>query len=403
MPGNSCGRSHGRRRRVAGRLCAAAVRGARRSFPDRPIRFFVPFPAGGSTDAVARAMQPALEKILGQPVVVENRAGAGGTLGVDAIAKATPDGYTIGLAGAGALGVNIGERMKRPYDPAKDLAPISRAAESPFILVATPTLKAKTLATSSSSPRPSPTACRSATAATARRCSSPLLMFVTMADVKINLVPYRGTAPAVTDAIAGHVQLAIADPPPSMGAISEGKLKAMAVSSKQRFSVFPDVPTFDELGLKDFEITGWFGIVAPRRRRGTSWRSSTPRWSRRSRTPRSRAASAPSAWSRRRRRPRVFPPTSKATSPRPRRSRLCWTTSRTERHGMEMRMRSNCCGWHCRHLCSCRRGRRCGCPGADLSHQADPLHRAVPGGRRHRRCGACDPAAARKSFSARPL
>src|SRR4029077_6034783 len=89
------------------------------------------------------------------------------------------------------------------------------------------------------------------------------LTFVSMADVKINVVPYRGTAPAVADAIAGHIQLAIADPPPSMGAISEGKLKALAVSSKQRFPMFPDVPTFDEQGLKDFEITGWFGVVAP--------------------------------------------------------------------------------------------------------------------------------------------
>src|SRR5258708_5502105 len=115
------------------------------AFPDKPLRFFVPFPAGGSTDAVARAMQPALEKILGQPVVVENRPGAGGMLGVDAIAKAAPDGYTIGLAGAGALGVNIGERVTRPYDPAKDLAMISLAAGSPFILVATPGLKAGTL------------------------------------------------------------------------------------------------------------------------------------------------------------------------------------------------------------------------------------------------------------------
>src|SRR5262249_52179157 len=115
------------------------------TYPNKPIRFIVPFPAGGSTDAVARALQPALEKILGQPVVVENRAGAGGLLGVDAIAKAAPDGYTIGIAGAGALGVNIGERMKRPYDPAKDLAPISKAAGSPFVLVAPPTLNAKSL------------------------------------------------------------------------------------------------------------------------------------------------------------------------------------------------------------------------------------------------------------------
>src|SRR3954453_1147190 len=123
-----------------------APEAAAQFFPDRPIRFFVPFPAGGSTDAVARAMQPALEKILGQPVVVENRAGAGGMLGVDAVAKSAPDGYTIGIAGAGALGVNIGERTKRMYDPAKDLTPLSRAAESPFILVATPTLNVNTLA-----------------------------------------------------------------------------------------------------------------------------------------------------------------------------------------------------------------------------------------------------------------
>ena len=115
------------------------------TYPDRPIRFFVPFPAGGSTDAVARAIAPALEKRLGQTVVVENRAGAGGMLGVDTIAKAQPDGYTIGIAGAGALGVNIGERVSRPYDPKKDLALISRAAESPFILVAAPGLSAKTL------------------------------------------------------------------------------------------------------------------------------------------------------------------------------------------------------------------------------------------------------------------
>ena len=136
---------------VAIGVCLAAgvaplSKASAQTYPSKPIRFFVPFPAGGSTDAVARAMQPALEKILGQPVIVENRAGAGGTLGVDAVAKAPPDGYTIGLAGAGALGVNIGERTKRMYDPAKDLAPISRAAESPFILVATPSLNASTLA-----------------------------------------------------------------------------------------------------------------------------------------------------------------------------------------------------------------------------------------------------------------
>jgi tripartite-type tricarboxylate transporter receptor subunit TctC len=232
-------------------------------FPDRPLRFIVPFPAGGSTDAVARAMQPALEKILGQPVVVENKAGAGGMLGVDAVAKAAPDGLTFGLAGAGALGVNIGERTKRMYDPGKDLAMISRAAESPFILVATAELKASSLDDVVKLAKADPSRISIGHGGNGTAMQLAAQTFVTMAGLKINLVPYRGTAPAVSDAIAGHVQLAIADPPPSMAAIGAGRLKALAVTSKQRFSVFPDVPTFQELGLKDFELTGWFGIVAP--------------------------------------------------------------------------------------------------------------------------------------------
>jgi tripartite-type tricarboxylate transporter receptor subunit TctC len=233
------------------------------TYPSKPIRFIVPFPAGGSTDAVARALQPALEKILGQPVVVENRAGAGGTLGVDAIAKAAPDGYTIGIAGAGALGVNIGEPMKRSYDPAKDLAPISGAAGSPFILVAPATLNANSLGDVIKLAKAEPGRLSIGHGGNGTAMQLTAMTFVTMADVKINLVPYRGTAPAVADTIAGHVQLGIADPPPSMGAIGEGKLKAIAVSSTTRFSMFPDVPTFDEQGLKGFDVTGWFGIAAP--------------------------------------------------------------------------------------------------------------------------------------------
>ena len=233
------------------------------TYPSKPIRFIVPFPAGGSTDAVARAMQPALEKLLGQPVVVENRSGAGGVLGVDAIAKAAPDGYTIGIAGAGALGVNIGAPIKRPYDPAKDLALISKAAGSPFIVVAPPTLNARSLDDVIKLAKAEPGRLSIGHGGNGTAMQLAAQMFVTMAGVKINLVPYRGTAPAVADTIAGHVQLGITDPPPSMGAISEGKLKALAVTSKARFPVFPDVPTADEQGLKGFDVTGWFGIAAP--------------------------------------------------------------------------------------------------------------------------------------------
>ncbi len=189
-------------------------------------------------------MQPALERILGQPLVVENRAGAGGMLGVDAVAKAAPDGYTIGIAGAGALGVNIGERVKRPYDPVKDLALISKAAGSPFVLVARPSLNANSLFDVIKLAKAEPGRISIGHGGNGTAMQLTALTLVSMADVKMNLVPYRGTAPAVTDAIAGHVHLAVADPPPSMGAISEGKLKVLGVSSKTRFSMFPDIPRF---------------------------------------------------------------------------------------------------------------------------------------------------------------
>jgi tripartite-type tricarboxylate transporter receptor subunit TctC len=167
------------------------------TYPSKPIRFIVPFPAGGSTDAVARAMQPALEKLLGQPVVVENRAGAGGVLGVDAIAKAAPDGYTIGIAGAGALGVNVGERIKRPYDPAKDLTPISKAAGTPFVLVAPPTLSANSLGDVIKLAKAEPGRLSIGHGGNGTAMQLTALTLVSMADVKINLVPYRGTAPAM--------------------------------------------------------------------------------------------------------------------------------------------------------------------------------------------------------------
>lgn len=247
-----------------GSVLPAAGPSAAQNYPERPIRFFVPFPAGGSTDAVARALAPALEKILGQTVVVENRAGAGGMLGVDMIAKAQPDGYTIGIAGAGALGVNIGERVKRPYDPVKDLALISRAAGSPFILIAPQSLDAKSLRDVIKLAKAEPGKLSIGHGGNGTAMHLVALTFVNMADVKMNLVPYRGTAPAVTDTIAGHVQLGVTDPPPSMGAIKEGKLKALAVTSSKRYAVFPDVPTVDEMGLKGFDVSGWFGIAAPK-------------------------------------------------------------------------------------------------------------------------------------------
>jgi tripartite-type tricarboxylate transporter receptor subunit TctC len=140
------------------------------AYPDRPIRLLVSFPPGGSSDAMARIVQPGVEKLLGQPIVIENRAGAGGMIAIEAIAKAQPDGYVIGLGGAGALGTNLGLQEKMPYDPRKDIAPVTGLAASPFILAASPSFQGKSLQTSSRWRRRRGTSSPSATAATARSC-----------------------------------------------------------------------------------------------------------------------------------------------------------------------------------------------------------------------------------------
>lgn len=252
---------------IVSALVGAALLGApaakAQDYPSKPVRIVVGFAAGGIADLGARLLADYITRTTGQQAVVENRSGAAGTLAADTVAKAAPDGYTIGIAGAGALGVNIGERIKRPYDPLKDLVLISRAAASPFMLVAHPSLKADTVADAIKLAKAEPNKLSIGHGGNGTAMHLAALAFAAAADVKINLVPYRGTAPAVTDAIAGHVPLAIADPPPSMGAIGEGKLKLIGVTSRNRYAVFPNAASFHEMGLKDFDVTGWFGIAAP--------------------------------------------------------------------------------------------------------------------------------------------
>jgi tripartite-type tricarboxylate transporter receptor subunit TctC len=233
------------------------------AYPDRPIRFIVPFPPGGSTDHVARAMQPQLEKILGQSVVIENRPGAGGVIGVDAVAKSPPDGYTIGMGAAGALSINVSLNEKMPFDPLKDLAPVSKVAESPFMLAAAPSFKVSSLRELIAQAKSAPGNLAIGHGGNGTTMHLTAMLFNGMAGLNLPLIPYRGTAPVVTDLIGGHIVLGIVDPPPAMSAIQSGRIKPLAVSSKRRFAPFAEVPTFDEQGLKGFETTGWFGIVVP--------------------------------------------------------------------------------------------------------------------------------------------
>ena len=231
------------------------------TWPDRPIRMLISFPPGGSSDAIGRIVQPGLEKRLGQPIVVENRAGAGGMLAIDAVAKAAPDGYTIGLGGAGALGGNVALGEKMPYDPRKDVAPVTVLSASPFILAAAPSLAATSLPGVIALSKRETIAIGHGGNGTLMHLTAE--MFNQMAGIKLPLIPYRGIAPVVTDLIGGHVALGIVDPPSAVAAIEGGQIRALAISSAARFPRLKDVPTFAEQGLPGFESLGWFGIVAP--------------------------------------------------------------------------------------------------------------------------------------------
>ena len=232
------------------------------AYPDRPIRLIVSFPPGGSSDAMARIVQRGIEKLLGQPMVIENRPGAGGMIAIDAVAKAAPDGYVIGLGGAGALGTNLGFQVKMSYDPQKDIAPVTGLAASPFILAASPSFPGKSL-------RDVIALAKGQQKLAIGHGGNGTLMHLTaemfnqMVGTNIALVPYRGIAPVVTDLVGSHVALGIIDPPSGMTAIEASKIKTIAISSIKRFPRLPDIPTFAEAGLPDFESTGWFGIVAP--------------------------------------------------------------------------------------------------------------------------------------------
>ncbi|OGA74436.1 MAG: ABC transporter substrate-binding protein [Betaproteobacteria bacterium RIFCSPLOWO2_12_FULL_65_14] len=232
------------------------------SYPTKPIRFIVSFPPGGSSDLIARAIAPHMSSRLGQPVVVENRPGAGGMIGVGAVAKAAPDGYTIGLAAAGALSSNISLYPSMPFHPEKDLAPISTLAMIPFFLIAHPsqpaTLK-EVIAKAKSAP--GALSFGHGGSGSTMHLSGELLNM--LAGVKIQAVPYKGSGPVSADVLGGQVPLGVVDLPSAIAHVRAGKVRALAVTSKQRISAAPEVPTFEEAGVPGYEAIGWFGVVAP--------------------------------------------------------------------------------------------------------------------------------------------
>ena len=242
---------------------AAPLAHAQADFPNKPIRIVVTFPPGGSADGVVRMLTPRLTEKLGQQVVVDNRPGAGGNIGLAVVAKAPADGYTLGVGAAGALAANSSLYPNMPFDPVKDFKPVTLLAAIPFVIVGHPSLAPRNQRDLLALARTQPGKLSLAHGGNGTAMHLSAQLFAQMADVKFSEVPYKGSGPAALDALGGQVNLAVVDLPAALQHIRAGKLVAYAVTSPQRLPQLPDVPTVSEAGLAGYDATGWFGVVAP--------------------------------------------------------------------------------------------------------------------------------------------
>lgn len=234
------------------------------AYPDQPIKIIVTFPPGGSADIVIRALQPSVSETLRQTIIIENKAGAGGNIGIGAVAKSAADGYTLGVAAAGVLTVNPHlNPAAMPFDPLKDLVPVTMLAEIPFVLVASPQSGITSVKDVIAKAKAEPQSLSIGHGGNGTAMHLTSALFNQKAGVGVQLIAYRGTAPASVDVLAGHIPLAVLDIPASKQLINDGKLKALGVSAAKRVTFLPDVPPLAEQGLREFESVGWFGLVAP--------------------------------------------------------------------------------------------------------------------------------------------
>ncbi len=233
------------------------------AYPARPIRFVVAFPPGGGTDIIARSIAQKLAERLAQQVVVDNRPGAGGNIGTDIVAKSAPDGYTLLMGSAGPLAINASLFDKMPFDPIRDLAPVTLAASTPNVLVVHPSLKAATVNELIALAKARPGEINFASSGHGTPAHLAGELFNSMAGVKLVHVPYKGAAPALADLLGGQVQLMFSTMPPALPHVKDGKLRALAVTSSKRSRAMPELPTVDEVALPGFEANTWHGVVVP--------------------------------------------------------------------------------------------------------------------------------------------
>ena len=236
---------------------------AQSAYPDRPIRLIVPFAAGSATDSSARIFGVQMASQMGQQVIIDNRAGAGGAIGMQALVKSAPDGYTIAYAGAGPLAISRSIAAKLPYDVEKEVQAISQAISSPLILAVSPTLPVKTVKEliALAKARPGQLANGSAGTGTVGHLAGEY--FKTLSKTDILHVPYKGGAQAATDAMSGFVQI-LFDPTSSVSPhVTSGRLRGLAVTGPKRIKPFPNLPTVAEAGVPGYEVTTWGGIIGP--------------------------------------------------------------------------------------------------------------------------------------------
>lgn len=240
----------------------AAAQSAAQSFPNKPVRFVVPFPPGGGNDILARALAPKMSEILGQQVVIDNRAGAGGNIGADFVAKSPPDGYTIVIA-SNQVTMNPWIYSKLPFDIAKDFSPIAQIASVPMLLAINPEVPAKNLKEFIALAKAKPGSLNYSTPGLGTPQHIAFEVFNFDAGVKVTHVPYKGTSPSIVDLIGGQVQATIGTMASLDQHVKSGKVRAIAVSTPQRSPAMPNIPTIEEGGLKGYNVPLWYSVLAP--------------------------------------------------------------------------------------------------------------------------------------------
>ena len=248
---------------LAGFTAAAPLPAAAQAWPDKPIRLILGVPAGATPDVTARLIMPGVSQSLGQPLVADNRGGAGGLIAAEIVAKSAPDGYTLFISSPGALTILPSLRKSVPYDTLRDFAPISLISVGPFVLITHPSVPVKSVKELIALAKSQPGKLNYASAGNGVANHLAMEMFKQMAGVDITHVPYKGAPQAVTDVLAGHMNMMFNSIAPIIANIKAGRVRVLGIASSKRSPQLPDVPTISEAGVPGFEAVNWFGMFAP--------------------------------------------------------------------------------------------------------------------------------------------